>query len=100
MLLAAGYIGGVFRVQDGLNYYYVVLDRSNGSTRVGAVINGVGLANNQALRTYNWPGGVNYKRGQTFDVSTQMNEVGFLVYVRVALCSVRWLTALSARTLC
>lgn len=79
--ITSGVLGGVFRVQDGLNYYYVVLDRNNGSTRAGIVMNGVGLSVTSSLGRFNWPGGRTYKTGQSFSLSVQTNTTGFLVYV-------------------
>lgn len=72
----------MFRVQNGLNYYYVMLDTTNGTTRSGMVKNGIGLAYNASLSVYPWPGGVSYNAGQLFNVSVEMNAVGYIVYVR------------------
>lgn len=80
VIWTTGSVGGMFRVQDGLNYYYVVLNRTNGSTRAGVVTNGNGLTT--PLSTFFWPGGPAYKTGSTFNISVQMNATGFLIYVR------------------
>jgi hypothetical protein len=84
----AGILGGVFRVQDGLNYYYVLLDRAAGVSRIGQVIGGTGLAAASALRTYTWPGGASYKLNQPIAVSVQMNYTGIYAWVRAAIAVV------------
>ncbi len=65
-----------------MNYYYVALDRANGSTRVGEVVAGTGFAAANALKTYRWPGGASYKLNTPFAISVQMNFTGLFVWVR------------------
>jgi hypothetical protein len=75
----------VFRVQDGLNYYYVALDRGTGTTRMGEVVNGIGFAAAAARRSYAWPGGPAYKVNEPIAISVQMNATGIFVWVRTSI---------------
>ncbi len=76
-----GTLGIMFRVQDALNYYYAVLDRANGSSRVGVVLNGAGLATAASFGTRYWPGGPSYNLNALFNLTAVMDAAGFVIYV-------------------
>ncbi len=83
----AGTLGIIFRVQDAQNYYYALLDRANGSARVGVMVNGAGLAASAALGRYAWPSGPNHKLNRMFNLTAVMDNTGFVVYVRLVLAA-------------
>jgi hypothetical protein len=85
--LVAGTLGIIFRVQDAINYYYALLDRANGSARVGVMVNSVGLAASAALGRYAWPGGPSHKLNGVFNLTAVMDSTGFVVYVRLVLAA-------------